>query len=200
VAKARAGEAGTAVVNGILSHALGNTMYVNKYMHSGGHTMRKVGLWLTSTMLAYSLIVPVAMGAASDLDEKRSSAVQEEQQKVQQKVQQEKQEKHKHSHAHPHKKLTSEEIQNMRLKKLQRLAAYFDISTEGKSLDQLKKEVDQAKKEQPDKWEAFKQEFRAKKLEKIRDYAKQKGIDVEGKTLEQLHDELHELEERQSHS
>lgn len=158
--------------------------------------MSKVGLWLTSTMLAYSLIVPVAMGAASDLDTKRSSAVQEEQQEVQK----DKQEKHTHSHAHPHKKLTSEEIQNMRLKKLQRLAAYFDISTEGKSLDQLKKEVDQAKKDQPEKWEAFKQEFRAKKLEKIRDYAKQKGIDVEGKTLEQLHDELHELEERQHHS
>jgi len=152
--------------------------------------MKKVGLWLTSAMLAYSLIVPMAMGAASDLDSKRSSETQDKQEKHM----------HSHSHAHPHKKLTSEEIQNMRMKKLQRLATYFDISTEGKSLDQLKKEVDQAKKEQPEKWEAFKQEFRAKKLEKIRDYAKQKGIDVEGKTLEQLHDELHELEERQNHS
>jgi len=84
----------------------------------------------------------------------------------------------------------------MRLKKLQRLAQYFEISTEGKSIDQLRTEIEQAKKAQPEKWEAFKQQFRAQKLEKIRDYAQSKGINVEGKTLEQLHDELHELEQR----
>lgn len=187
--------------------------------------MKKVGLWLTSAMLAYSFYVPVAFGAEAQLEEKSSAAMQEEQQvKQEQQGQQEQQAKqiqpgkqeqqatqeeqaeekqhgkHKHSHAHPHKKLTSEEIQHMRLKKLQRLATYFEINTEGKSLEQLKKEVDQAKREQPEKWEAFKEEFRAKKLEKIREYAKQKGIDVEGKSMEQLHDELHELEERHDHS
>lgn len=156
--------------------------------------MKKIGLWLTSAMLAYSLYVPVAFGATAQLEEENSAAKQEQQ------ADQEQHGKHKHSHAHPGKKMTSEEIQKMRMKKLQRLATYFEIDTEGKSLEQLKKEVDQAKRDQPEKWEAFKQEFRAKKLEKIREYAKQKGIDVEGKTMEQLHDELHELEERHNHS
>lgn len=150
---------------------------------------KTVGVWLTSALLACSLMAPIATGAAPERDAERSSQQQAKQEHL----------NHKHAHKHSHKKMTSEEIKQMRLEKLKRLAAYFDIETEGKTLDQLKEEVDQAKREQPEKWEAFKQEFRAKKLEKIREYAKQKGIDVEGKTLEQLHDELHELEERSNH-
>lgn len=149
-------------------------------------------VWAVSALLAYSLMLPVASGAISDLDTKSSqknSQKSADDQKDEVKL-------HKHSHSHNHKKLTSEEIKQMRLKKLQKLAQYFEISTEGKSLEQLRAEVDQAKKAQPEKWEAFKQEFRAKKLEKIREYAESKGIDIKGKSLEQLHDELHELEER----
>lgn len=157
--------------------------------------MRKTKMtvvWAVSAVLAYSLMLPAASGAMSDPDTKssqKSSQKSSEEQKNEVKL-------HKHSHSHSHKKLTSEEIKQMRLKKLHKLAQYFEISTEGKSLDQLRAEIDQAKKDQPEKWEAFKQEFRAKKLEKIREYAESKGIDVKGKSLEQLHDELHELEER----
>jgi transcriptional regulator of heat shock response len=143
-------------------------------------------LWIASAMLAYSLMLPTASG--TDLDTKSSSKQQDEQQSESK--------QHKHSHTHSPKKMTSEDIKQMRLEKLQRMAQYFDISIEGKSLDQLRSEIEQAKKAQPQKWEAFKQQFRAQKLEKVRQYAKSKGITIEGKSLEQLHDELHELEER----
>ncbi|GIP16517.1 hypothetical protein J40TS1_21590 [Paenibacillus montaniterrae] len=148
---------------------------------------RTIVVSIASAMLAYSLMLPMASGAMSDLDVKGSSKQQDETKLD------------KQAHPHAHKKMTSEEIKQMRIKKLKRLAQYFDISTDGKSLEQLKAEVDQAKKAQPEKWEAFKQEFRAKKLEKIREYAKSKGIDIKDKSLEQLHDELHELEERSNH-
>jgi len=148
----------------------------------------KTALWLVGTMLAYGLMLPTASAQLSDLDPKKSSS-SEQQAEI-------KDENKEHKHSHHHKKLSSEELKQMRLKKLQRLAQYFEISTEGKSIDQLRTEIEQAKKAQPEKWEAFKQQFRAQKLEKIRDYAQSKGINVEGKTLEQLHDELHELEQR----
>ena len=96
-------------------------------------------------------------------------------------------------HSNLHKKMSKEELQAHKLKKMQKLATYFEIDTEGMSAKELRVAIEKAKNEQPEKWEMFKQQFRAKKLEEIREFAKSKGISIEGKTEQQLREELHKL-------
>ncbi|WP_051250529.1 hypothetical protein [Paenibacillus harenae] len=90
-------------------------------------------------------------------------------------------------------KMTRKDFEAYRLEKLKEIAAYFGISTEGKSAEQLKKEVDAAKTANKDKWEAFKAEHKAKRLEHLRKVAEEHGIDTEGKTADQLREELYKL-------
>lgn len=170
---------------------------------------QSIPTWIAGIMLAYALMLPAASSSAAELeaqDKSEDTHVHEGEHKHSHSDSHSHMDSHSdasshstsHSHgdSHMHKKMSSEDIKQMRMKKMKRLAQYFGISVEGKTLDQLRAEIDQAKKEQPEKWEAFKQEFRAKKLEKMREYAKSKGIDTEGKSLQQLHDELYELKQR----
>ncbi|MFC4812930.1 hypothetical protein [Paenibacillus sp. GCM10023250] len=69
-------------------------------------------------------------------------------------------------------------------------AQYFGISTEGKSADQLKKEVKAAKDADPAKWDKFIAAKKAQRLTRLQDTAKRLGISTEGKTAKQLHDEI----------
>ncbi|MCR8657096.1 hypothetical protein [Paenibacillus endoradicis] len=98
-------------------------------------------------------------------------------------------------HSSHHKNMSKEELQAHKLKKMQMLANYFEIDTEGKSAKELRVAIEKAKIEQPEKWEMFKQQFRAKKLEEMREFAKSKGISIEGKTEQQLREELHKLKQ-----
>ncbi|MHA6480534.1 hypothetical protein ACX1C1_01135 [Paenibacillus sp. strain BS8-2] len=82
------------------------------------------------------------------------------------------------------------EFEAYRLTKLREMAAYFGLQTEGKSADQLKQELKEARKTNPEKWEAFKAEHQAKRLERLQEIAKEHGIETEGKSVEQLHAEL----------
>lgn len=93
-----------------------------------------------------------------------------------------------HGHHRPH--MTKEDFEAYRLKKLQEMANYFGIPTEGKSAQQLKQELAAAKESNKEKWEAFKAEHRAKRLEHLQKLAEKHGIKTEGKTEEQLRDEL----------
>lgn len=86
--------------------------------------------------------------------------------------------------------MTKEDFEAYRLKKLQEMANYFGIETEGKSAQQLKQELAAAKEADKEKWEAFKAEHRAKRLEHLQKLAEKHGIKAEGKTEEQLRDEL----------
>ncbi|NIK78808.1 hypothetical protein FHS15_003954 [Paenibacillus castaneae] len=90
-------------------------------------------------------------------------------------------------------KMTRKDFEAYRLERLKELAAYFGIKSEGKTAEQLKKEVEAAKVANKDKWEAFKAEHHAKRLEQLRKIADEHGIKTEGKTAEQLREELYKL-------
>lgn len=96
-------------------------------------------------------------------------------------------------HRHHKGKMTRKDFEAYRLEKLKEIAAYFGIQTDGKSPEQLKKEVEAAKLANKDKWEAFKAEHQAKRLERLRKIAEEHGIKTEGKTSEQLREELYQL-------
>ncbi|MDQ8735225.1 hypothetical protein [Paenibacillus sp. LHD-38] len=96
-------------------------------------------------------------------------------------------------HKHHKGKMTRKDFEAYRLEKLKELATYFGIQAEGKTAEQLKKEVEAAKLANKDKWEAFKAEHQAKRLEHLRNIAKEHGIKTEGKTSEQLREELFQL-------
>ncbi|MBH5320120.1 hypothetical protein I6N90_20150 [Paenibacillus sp. GSMTC-2017] len=100
-------------------------------------------------------------------------------------------------HKHHKGGMSRESFEAYRLKKLQEMAAYFGIPTEGKTAQQLKKELIVAKETNKEKWEAFKQEHEAKRLEHLRAIAKKHGISTEGKSVEQLHKELMESRSKQ---
>lgn len=136
-----------------------------------------------SSLLAFALMVPLSVEASSvdghtaaitELDNKREEIPEKR-------------------HSRHQKDITKEQWQAMRLKKLQKLATYFNISTDGKTSEQIRLEIEKAKKDNPEKWEAFKQQYRAKKLEKLREYAEENGISIEGKTEQQILEELHKL-------
>ncbi|RJX38710.1 hypothetical protein D3P09_14300 [Paenibacillus pinisoli] len=91
---------------------------------------------------------------------------------------------------HHHGGMSKEQFEAYRLKRLQEMAVYFGISTEGKSADQLKKELLVAKEANKEKWEAFKAEHRAKRLEHLQKIAEKHGIETKGKTEDQLREEL----------
>ncbi|MNZ76823.1 hypothetical protein D3C78_953440 [compost metagenome] len=94
----------------------------------------------------------------------------------------------------PHQgKMSRKDFEAYRLTKLREIAAYFGIDSNGKSAEQLKKEVDAAKSADKEKWEAFKAEHQAKRLEHLRKIAEEHGIQTEGKTSEQLREELYKL-------
>jgi hypothetical protein len=76
------------------------------------------------------------------------------------------------------------------LKRLQYVARYFDIKTEGKDSKQLYEEIQAAKKANPQKWEAFKAEHKARFEQRLKEAARYFGISTEGKSVEQLHKEL----------
>ncbi|MUT67813.1 hypothetical protein [Paenibacillus sp. NEAU-GSW1] len=97
---------------------------------------------------------------------------------------------HKHHHGNPP---SAANIEEHRLAKLRYMANYFGISTEGKTVEQLKTELQAAKVKDKAKWEAFKAEHRAKRLEHLRRIAGEHGIATEGKTSDQLLDELRKL-------
>jgi hypothetical protein len=82
------------------------------------------------------------------------------------------------------------------LKRLQYVARYFDIKTDGKDSKQLYEEIQAAKKANPQKWEAFKTEHKAKFEERLKEAAKYFGIATEGKSVEQLHKELKAAREK----
>lgn len=86
--------------------------------------------------------------------------------------------------------MSKEDFEAHRLKKLQEMANYFGIKTEGKSAHQLKEELAVAKEANKEKWEAFKAEHRAKRLEHLQKIAEKHGIKTDGKTEEQLREEL----------
>ncbi|MCF2938979.1 hypothetical protein L1N85_11080 [Paenibacillus alkaliterrae] len=90
-------------------------------------------------------------------------------------------------------KMTRKDFETYRLEKLKEAAAYFGIETEGKTVQQLKKEVEAAKVANKDKWEAFKAEHKAKRLEHLRKIADEHGIKTDGKTAKQLREELYKL-------
>lgn len=98
-----------------------------------------------------------------------------------------------HEHKHHKGQMTHKDFEAYRLNKLKEMATYFGISTDGKSAQQLKKEVEAAKIANKDKWEAFKAEHQAKRLEHLRKVAEEHGIKTEGKTSEQLREELYKL-------
>lgn len=91
---------------------------------------------------------------------------------------------------HRHGDMSRAEFEAYRLEKLREMAAYFGIKSEGKTADQLKQELKEARKSNPEKWQAFKAEHQAKRLERLQEIAKEHGIATEGKTAEQLHSEL----------
>ncbi|WP_419871721.1 hypothetical protein [Candidatus Pristimantibacillus sp. PTI5] len=96
-------------------------------------------------------------------------------------------------HKHHKGKMTRKDFEAYRLEKLKEIATYFGIQAEGKTAEQLKKEVEAAKLANKEKWEAFKAEHQAKRLEHLRNIAKEHGISTEGKTSEQLREELFQL-------
>ncbi|RAP73801.1 hypothetical protein [Paenibacillus montanisoli] len=83
-----------------------------------------------------------------------------------------------------------EEHKARKLKHLQEAAGYFGISTEGKSAEQLIKELKAARDADPAKWEKFKAEMKAKRLAKLQEKAAALGIKTEGKSAKQLREEI----------
>lgn len=136
-----------------------------------------------SSILAFALLMPMSIEAASA--EGQAVAITE--------LDNKREELSEKRHSHHQKDITKEQWQAMRLKKIQKLATYFNISTDGKTSEQLRTEIEKAKKDNPEKWEAFKQQYRAKKLEKMRQFAEENGISIEGKTEQQILEELHKL-------
>lgn len=96
-------------------------------------------------------------------------------------------------HGHHKGKMTRKDFEAYRMERLKEIAAYFGIQTDGKTAEQLKKEVEAAKLANKDKWEAFKAEHKAKRLEHLRKIAEEHGIKTEGKTSKQLREELYRL-------
>ncbi|WP_308636222.1 hypothetical protein [Paenibacillus silvisoli] len=84
----------------------------------------------------------------------------------------------------------SEERKARKLKHLQEAAGYFGISTEGKSAEQLIKELKAAREADPAKWEKFKGEMKAKRLARLQEKASALGIKTEGKSAKQLREEI----------
>ncbi|SDS25926.1 hypothetical protein SAMN05444162_1084 [Paenibacillaceae bacterium GAS479] len=72
-------------------------------------------------------------------------------------------------------------------------AAYFGISTKGKSEEQLIGEIRSMKTKQPEKWALFKKDMRAKRLAKLKAFAAAQGIKTEGMDERQLREELRKL-------
>ncbi|QHT62953.1 hypothetical protein GXP70_25315 [Paenibacillus lycopersici] len=91
---------------------------------------------------------------------------------------------------HGHK---SEVRKARKLELMQEAAQYFGIATEGKSAEQLHKELKAAREANPAKWEKFKAEKKAQRLARLQETAKRLGIATEGKSAKQLHDEIREL-------
>ncbi|REE85323.1 hypothetical protein A8990_11252 [Paenibacillus taihuensis] len=77
-----------------------------------------------------------------------------------------------------------------KLKHLNEAAAYFGIKTEGKSTEQIIKELKAAREADPAKWDKFKTEMKAKRLTHLQEVAKGLGIKTEGKTAHQLREEI----------
>lgn len=96
-------------------------------------------------------------------------------------------------HKHHQGGMSREKFEAYRLKKLQEMAVYFNIPTEGKTAQQLKHELNIAKETNKEKWEAFKREHEAKRLEHLRRIAQKHGIATDGKSAKQLHEELVKL-------
>ena len=90
---------------------------------------------------------------------------------------------------HGHK---GEERKARRLAFMQEAAQYFGIATEGKSAEQLHKELKAAKEANPAKWEKFMASKKAQRMARLQDTAKRLGISTEGKSARQLHEEIRE--------
>ena len=72
--------------------------------------------------------------------------------------------------------ITEEQLQKLKLEKAKQLATYFGIKTENKSFEQLKREIEQAKQQNPEKWETFKEQLRQQKLQRLKEHeAMQEG-------------------------
>ncbi len=96
--------------------------------------------------------------------------------------------------------MNREERQAYRLEVLKEAAEYFNISTEGKSIAELHKEVKAARAANKEKWEQFKQEQTGKRLTRLQKIASDLGIKIEGKTAKQLHAEIRALCETKQRS
>ena len=79
-----------------------------------------------------------------------------------------------------------------KLEFMKEAAQYFSISTQGKTAEQLEKELVTARKENPAKWEKFKAEKKSQHLARLQETAKRLGISTEGKTSRQLQQEIRE--------
>ncbi|WP_219833908.1 hypothetical protein [Paenibacillus sp. R14(2021)] len=90
-------------------------------------------------------------------------------------------------HGHGHNR---EERQARKLEHMKEAAQYFGIASEGKSAEQLHKELKEARKANPAKWEKFKAEKQAQRLARLQETAKRLGIATEGKSARQLHKEI----------
>lgn len=101
--------------------------------------------------------------------------------------------KREFDHHSGRKHMSKEEIMELKLEKMRQLATQFGIDPSGKSFQQLKQELSDAKNENPAKWQAIKNEYHAKKIARLREYAESKGISVEGKSTEQIREELEKL-------
>jgi len=96
-----------------------------------------------------------------------------------------------HPSNHEHK--SKEELSQIKLEKLSQFALKFDIDPTGKSVEELKRELHQAKEQNPQKWASIKQELHQTRIEKLHEYAKLKEISIDGKTEEQIRKELNEI-------
>jgi|GEM_PF-4936064 len=72
-------------------------------------------------------------------------------------------EKYKEKYQH----VDQAQIDEFRRIKLTYIAKYFGIDVNGKSLEQLKQEIEKAKREQPEKWAMLKKELHEKKLKML---------------------------------
>lgn len=86
--------------------------------------------------------------------------------------------------------MSESQFEAYRMERMKEMATYFGISTEGKSVEQLKQELKAAKENDAEKWEAFKAEHLAKRMDHLREAAQKRGIETEGKSAEQLLQEL----------
>jgi|GEM_PF-1315703 len=95
-----------------------------------------------------------------------------------------------HGSGHGHGPGHGRHDERHQLERLQYIANYFGIATDGKDSKQLLEEIKAAKKANPQKWEAFKAEHRAKFEERLKEAARYFNIPTEGKSVEQLHKEV----------